>query len=202
MGRIPLDLGNLRRRAEEQVQQRQLEVCPSAADLQQLVHELEVHQVELELQNEELREARLELESSLARYTEIFDFAPIGYAAISFDGTLHEVNHAAARLLGSPRSQLLRRRFDSFVVPQDRALFFELLRRVVESESRESCELQLFKVGEQVVDVHLFASLLARSEPLILLAADDRVRSSVSVPAMADSGVVVAARPPGVAERR
>jgi len=202
MGRIPFDLGNLRRRAEEQVRERQVGARPSEPELQCLVHELEVHQVELELQNEELREARMELESSLARYTEIFDFAPIGYTTISFDGTLHEVNHAAARLLGSPRAQLLRRRFDSFVVPRDRALFFELLRRVVESESRESCELQLFNVRGDVVDVHLLASLLARSEPLILLAADDRAHSSVTGPTLTESGVVAAVRAQDVAGRR
>lgn len=69
---------------------------------------------------------------------------------------------------------MLRRRFDSFVVPRDRPQFFELLRRVAESEARESCELQLSRVAGQVVDVQLIGSLLARSEPVILLAVDDR----------------------------
>jgi len=201
MGRLPLDLANLRRRAEARVRERQLQPRPVEPDLQRLVQELEIHQVELELQNEELREARVELESSLARYTEIFDFAPIGYATISLDGTLHEVNHSAARLLGSARSQLLQRPFHSFVVPRDRGVFFELLRRVVESESRESCELQLFRVGEQVVDVQLLASLLARSEPLILLAVDDRARSSAAPSAILESAIV-ARRPPDAAGHR
>src|SRR6185436_9020712 len=105
--RITLDLGTLRNRAEERVRERKLEGRAPEPDLARLVHELEVHQVELEMQNEELRETRVELESALARYTEIFDFAPIGYVTISLDGTLHEVNHVAAKLLGSPRSHLL-----------------------------------------------------------------------------------------------
>jgi len=200
--RITLDLGTLRNRAEERVRERKLEGRAPEPDLARLVHELEVHQVELEMQNEELRETRVELESALARYTEIFDFAPIGYVTISLDGTLHEVNHVAAKLLGSPRSHLLRRRFDSFVIPRDRAHFSELLRRVVDSETRQSCELQLFRIGGQVVEVQLLASLLARSEPLIVLAMDDRVaRGSLSEPAAA-SGVLATARSPDVAGRR
>ncbi|HKO93939.1 MAG TPA: PAS domain-containing protein [Polyangiaceae bacterium] len=202
MGRIPLDPGKLRRRAEEHVRSRQLEADASPPALQRLVHELEVHQVELELQNEELRETRVELESALARYTEIFDYAPIGYTTISFDGTLHEVNHAAARLLGGTRAEILRRRFDSFVLPGDRPIFLELLRRVVESELRESCQLQLLRVSGQVVEVHVLASLLARSEPLILLATDDRALGSASAQTVAQSGIHGTARAPDAAGRR
>lgn len=201
--RITLDLGNLRARAETQVRERRLAGRPAVPDLEQLVHELEVQQVELELQNEELREARVDLESALARYTEIFDFAPIGYATISLDGTLHEVNHAAAKLFGSSRSHLLRRRFDSFVVPNDRARFSELLRQVVESEACESCELRLFRIGAEVVLVQLLARLLARSEPLILIALDDRnTTSSTSEAVLTESAVIAAARVPDVAGRR
>ena len=77
-GRITLDLGNLRRRAEERLRERQLSERAPEADAQRLLHELEVHKIELEMQNEELREARVELESALTRYTEMFEFAPIG----------------------------------------------------------------------------------------------------------------------------
>jgi len=98
MGSKPgaLDLGNLRHRAEQRLHDREQGSSKEAPDLQRLVHELQVHQIELEMQNEELREARSELETALARYTELFDFAPIGYATISLDGTLHEINHGAA----------------------------------------------------------------------------------------------------------
>src|SRR5262249_50093797 len=76
------------------------------ADLRRVLHELEVHEVELEMQNEELRGARTEAERGLARYTELFDFAPIGYATLSGSGTIQEVNHAGARLLGKERATL------------------------------------------------------------------------------------------------
>jgi PAS domain-containing protein len=73
---------------------------------QRLVHELQVHQVELELQNEELRATRAELEASVRRYTELFEFAPIGFATVDPQLRLHELNHVAARMLGKARSSL------------------------------------------------------------------------------------------------
>ena len=80
-----LDWGNLRRRAEQRLRERKEAANLALRDPERVVHELEVHHVELEIQNEELRESRLELESALARYTEIFDFAPIGYVTITVD---------------------------------------------------------------------------------------------------------------------
>jgi PAS domain S-box-containing protein len=175
--RNQLDLGNLRPRAEERLRDRKRAAPASSSlspvDQERLLHELEVHQIELEMQNEELREARIELERALARYTEIFDFAPVGYTTIALDTTLQESNHTAARLLGWKRAELVGRRFDSLVVPRDRARFSELLALVVQSESRESCELELFRVEGRVVAVRLLASLLAQAEPLILLAVEE-----------------------------
>jgi PAS domain S-box-containing protein len=195
--RAPLDLGNLRRRAEERWLERQQEARAAEPDLQRLVHELEVHQIELEMQNDELREARVELEAALARYTEIFEYAPIGYTTISLDGTVHEINHAAARLLGRTRSQLHGRPFDSFVVPRDRGKFSELLRLVVENDAREACELELFCLDSHVVRVQLLASVMARAEPVVLLAVEDiRTRSAEFDAPQAESGVVGPKRSP------
>lgn len=193
-GRITLDLGNLRRRAEERLSERKRSERATEADLQRLLHELEVHQIELEMQNEELREARVEMESALARYTEMFDFAPIGYVTISLDGLLHELNHAAARLFGGVRSQLLQRRFDSFVVSGDRSRFVELMQRVLDSEARETSELRLMRPGElEPIAVQLLATLLARAEPLILIAIQDVGVQSAEHPApAAESGIMAA----------
>jgi two-component system CheB/CheR fusion protein len=74
--------------------------------VRRLVHELKVHQLELELQNEELRNARLEVEAGLARYTELFDFSPVGYFVLGADGTIRRANFAAARLVGIDRGRL------------------------------------------------------------------------------------------------
>lgn len=93
------DPTDLRRRAEERWKERAAARPPhSRPDAQRLLHELEVHQIELEIQNEELLAARREVESGLERYTEIFDFAPIAYFVLSADGIIRELNLAGARL--------------------------------------------------------------------------------------------------------
>lgn len=192
-GKITLDLGSLRRRAEERLRELKSSQRATDVDAQRLLHELEVHQIELEMQNEELREARVELESALARYTEMFEFAPIGYVTISLEGALHESNHAAARLLGAARSQLLQRRFDSFVVPSHRPRFVELMQRVLDSEARETSELELMVPGGQTVLVQLLATLLARVEPVILIAIQDvGVQSADRAAPATESGVMAA----------
>jgi len=188
--RDQLDLGSLRPRAEERLRARK-QAAPASSSLspvdqQRLLHELEVHQIELEMQNEELREARIDLERALARYTEIFDFAPVGYTTITLDSTLQESNHTAARLLGWKRSELVGRRFDSLIAARDRARFSELLALVVQSESRESCELELLRLDGRMVAVRLLANLLAQAEPVILLAMEELDARSQS----AESGVV------------
>lgn len=79
----------------------------SETELQKLQHELEGHQLELEMQNQELQAARAELEGSVARYTELYDFAPVGYCNLSAEGEIHQINLAEAKLLGGERAQLV-----------------------------------------------------------------------------------------------
>jgi PAS domain-containing protein len=82
-----------------------------------LLHELQVYQVELELQDEELRRSRIELEATLIRQTQLYDFAPVGLFTVDRNTALRELNLAAASMLGSVRDQLLGRTLDSFLVP-------------------------------------------------------------------------------------
>src|SRR5262245_56485041 len=92
-------------------------------DSQRLVHELEVHKLELETQNEELRTTRIELEYGLARYTELFDFAPIGYAVLDPSGLVRAVNYTGASLLGRERGRLMGQPFARFVASRHLASF-------------------------------------------------------------------------------
>jgi PAS domain S-box-containing protein len=101
------------------------------SDAQRLVDELRVHQVELELQNEELRATRHALEESLRRYTELFEFAPIGYAVVGADASIRELNFAAARLLGLDRAAAVGRRLDAFVAGVHAAAFTRFLGAVL-----------------------------------------------------------------------
>ncbi len=108
---------------------------------QRLVHELQVHQVELEIQNEELKLTRDELETALSNYTDLYDFAPVGYFTLGRDTTIRAVNLTGADLLGTERSRLIKRRLDLFVSNETRPVFDELIAKVFESGNRETCEV-------------------------------------------------------------
>ncbi|MEO6079948.1 MAG: PAS domain-containing protein [Steroidobacteraceae bacterium] len=97
-----------------------------------LLHELQVHQVELDLQHEELRRSRAELEVSLARQNRLYDAAPVAYLTIDPDTTLREVNLTAERVLGQARDSLLGRALESFLLPQAHAVLQGLLAQLVQ----------------------------------------------------------------------
>jgi signal transduction histidine kinase/ActR/RegA family two-component response regulator len=139
-------------------------------EARRMVHELEVHQAELEIQNEELRSARADTEAALARYTELFDFAPIGYAILSSDGVIREVNHAGARVLREPRSRIVGATFAAFVSASGYAAFHMFLLRAVHADAPASCEVELAARG---VKVRLTATAVARAERTILLSFED-----------------------------
>ena len=112
-------------------------------DVERLVHELQVHQVELEQQNEELREAQAEIAAGLTRYTDLYDFAPIGYISLSTDGVIGEANLAAAALFGVPRSALRGRHFRSYVALRSTQELGRFLKRLMAGEQDVTCELDL-----------------------------------------------------------
>ena len=115
----------------------------SVEDTQRLMHELQVHQIELELQNEELQEARVELEAGLKRYSDLYDFAPMGYLTLDCDGAIRKVNLTGARLLGLERVHLVGARFGLFVATECRPIFNTLLQRVFESQVKDVCDVAL-----------------------------------------------------------
>jgi len=110
-----------------------------------LLHELQVHQVELELQDEELRRSRVELEASLVRQAQLYDFAPVAYLTVDRSTVVSELNSAAVRLLGMERESLCGRTLERFLTPQGARALDELLSRVVERSSPEIGQLQLVR---------------------------------------------------------
>lgn len=138
-------IAGLRRNAEEQLLTRPAHLSPPriAEETQRLVHELEVHQIELEMQNEELRHSRDEMETVMDRYRDLYDFAPISYFTLDSDGTISAVNLTGASLFGIERARMLGRRFERFVAIDARSLFSEFLGKVFARQGKESCEMTL-----------------------------------------------------------
>jgi len=143
----PVDADELRRRAEEQLTRRQAASGErrTERDAARLVHELEVHQIELEMQNEELQRTRAQAEALLAQYTDLYDFAPTGYLTLARDGTILAVNLTGATLVGIERSNLLKRRFGLLVSEADQPTFSAFLDKTFAGTDREFCELTLPK---------------------------------------------------------
>ncbi len=147
---ISADSAALRRRAEERLGERKAQdVRPATKqDTLRLLHELQVHQIEMEMQNEELIAARKELEAGLERYTDLYDFAPVGYFTLGRDGAILQVNLTGARLLGLERANLVKRRLGLFVSPADRKAFSTFLDKVFEGNGLEACEVSICRQGQ------------------------------------------------------
>jgi len=111
----------------------------------QWVHELRVHQIELELQNEELRRAQVELDAARARYFDLYDLAPVGYCTISEKGIVKEANLTAAALLGVVRGRLVGQPMSRFVQAEDQEIYFRHRRKLFETEKLQECRLRLLR---------------------------------------------------------
>jgi PAS domain S-box-containing protein len=141
----PIDAATLRRSAEARLARQKPESGGQRTDLEmaRLVHELEVHQIELEMQNAELQRSRVEVEAALERYTELYDFAPVGYFSVDQQGVIQEVNLTGAAMLGMARSMILRRRLRGFVSPTSRPTVDAFMESVFVSPGKQACEALL-----------------------------------------------------------
>jgi PAS domain S-box-containing protein len=134
----------LRNRAEKSLRKRAADLGkPPVKDVQKLVQELRVHQIELEMQNEELRKAQAELEESRDRYFDLYDFAPAGYFTLDGKGLIVEANLAGADLLGFERASLIRKGFSQFVAPGSQDAFYSHRKRALETGTKQVSELEL-----------------------------------------------------------
>lgn len=170
----------LRRDAEVQLTARTADRLspPSPDDTLRLVHELEVHQIELELQNTELRQARDDLETLVQKYTELYDFAPAGYITLDSRGDIRSVNLAGASLIGGVRSSLIGRHFRLFVAPADRLNFSSFLESVLNSRIKNSCEVTLLSSHTVPVIVQVEAMATASGQEFRLVLIDITGRRS------------------------
>lgn len=146
--RLPGDAAELRRRAEEAIEGTAVEIqkgleAQSPEAMLRTCHELRVHQIELEMQNEELRRAQIELERLRARYFDLYDLAPIGYCTISERGLILEANLVAAMLLGAGRSDLVNLPITRFIITADQDIYYLHRRHLFETGETQSCEVRM-----------------------------------------------------------
>ena len=136
----------LRRQAEKRLLESDVDRSDMPlTDIHELIHELEVHQIELEMQNEELRQAQLDLEAARDKYTDLYDFAPVGYFSISDKGLILDANLMGARMLGMERGKLVGRRFFQFIAKDEQDVFYLHRQKLFETKTKHVCELKLTK---------------------------------------------------------
>ncbi len=171
---------DLRARADEMVQDRTVRTPEELAalspeEIRQILHELRVHQIELELQNEELRAAQEQLDASRARYFDLYDLAPVGYCTVSASGLILEANLTAATMLGVARVELVRQPLSRFVLKEDQDSYYLHRERLFESGEPQDCELRMVKPDGAALWVHMAATAAQDDDgaPICLVVVSD-----------------------------
>jgi PAS domain S-box-containing protein len=152
----PKHIQALRRKAEKLLSEAPEKLAlMSGTDVQGLVHELSGYQIELEMQNEELRSSRDQLEESRSEYAELYDLAPVGYLTLSKTGLITRANLTACGLLGGERILLLKKPFTLFVHPESQDTFYFHIRKALETTTRQTCQLVLKRKAGSLFDAQL-----------------------------------------------
>ncbi|MBA3396348.1 MAG: PAS domain S-box protein [Deltaproteobacteria bacterium] len=145
---------------EERVESTVNETARLLEERGRLIHDLEVHQAELEAQNQQLRDTQHLLEESAARYSDLYDFAPVGYCSLDRAGTITEINLTGAVMVGKQRARVIGKPFSLYVSEPDRAAFrTHLARRLASPQGPAAVELTLVGAAEQPVVVQLVSSI-------------------------------------------
>jgi PAS domain S-box-containing protein len=172
------DKENLRNAAEAQLADSSQDRAPMHPDTN-LLHELQVHQIQLEMQNEALRHARNALEESRDRYVDLYEFAPVGYLTLSPEGLIAEINLTGADLLGKPRDKLLNRAFSALLIEGDQSRWVQSFMNMTAADAAAQQHRRLplaFSLPDRRL-LHVQADITvlkaADSQPLIRIALTD-----------------------------
>jgi signal transduction histidine kinase len=144
-----------------------------------LIHELEVHKIELEMQNIELERIRSAATDAVKKYIELYDFAPSGYFTLSREGKIIEINLLGSQMLGKERNNLTSSLFGFFVSADTKPIFNLFMDSVFNSKGKESCELVITNNGNLPLHVHLTGIVTENREECLIIALDisDRIRA-------------------------
>ncbi|WP_300459877.1 PAS domain-containing sensor histidine kinase [Desulfobacula sp.] len=172
------DISTLKQRAEEALEAPFGEddslVDFSQDDMKSHIHELQVHQIELKMQNDELRRTYEELEESRDRYSHLYDFAPNGYFTMIEKGIIDEANLTLASMLGVTRADLIGKPFHRFVLKEDQDILYKHQQRLMETGTPQSCKLRLIKKGCHELYIRLECILLKQENDF------QQIRASVN----------------------
>jgi len=168
------DVQLLRKNAEEKLKVREGRATPSAieTDVKRLVHELQVHQIELEMQNEELRQANERAEAALKKYTMMYDFAPMGYFTLDHNGIICELNFTGAELLGDRRFSLVNSNFKLYVSEDTLPVFNDFLSMVYLGRTKESCKVMIGSDSTNLIHVYMEAIVTGDNGKCLLSVVD------------------------------
>jgi len=152
--------GELRQRAEQlagknTTQTPESRSAGSPEETTRIIYELRVHQMELEIQNEELRRTQVKLEAARARYFDLYDLAPVGYCTVNEKGLILEANLTAATLLGLARSELVKQPFTRFILKEDQDVYYFHRKRLFETGEPQESELRIVKNDGTQFWIHL-----------------------------------------------
>jgi diguanylate cyclase (GGDEF)-like protein/PAS domain S-box-containing protein len=151
----------------------------SQLDVQHLFEELEIHQIELEMQNEHLNATRAQLETTLTQNSELYDFAPVGILSLDPDAVITKLNLAGARLLGGERARLLGTRFKLYVAEADRLVFDRVAGLTVATGDVQDGELELSARGSLPRQVEIRVAQLPQAQGLQVILVDITRRREV-----------------------
>jgi signal transduction histidine kinase/CheY-like chemotaxis protein len=155
----------------------------SEPDMLRLIHELEVHQIELEMQNEELVLAKENAELSEKKYTELYDFAPTGYLTLTSNGEIAGLNFMASRILGKERSLLIKRKFGLFVTENTRTEFNNFLKLVFASKVKQFCDVTISSEDNVPIHVNIDGIISQDNNQCFLTLTDitERVKTKIAL---------------------
>jgi PAS domain S-box-containing protein len=136
----------------------------SPEETRRMLHELQVHQIELEMQNEELRTAQKELNAARARYFDLYDLAPVGYCTLSEKGLILESNLTLAALLGVARSALVTTPIFRFILKADQDIYYRHRKQLFETGTPQTCELRMLRADDRTLWVRLDATAILNAD--------------------------------------
>ncbi|MFA6291080.1 MAG: PAS domain S-box protein [Victivallales bacterium] len=173
---IPGEVSELRKRAEMKARQSPENLnAMTPEETQCLIHELRVHQIELEMQNEELRRVQTELDTARERYFDLYELAPVGYCTISEQGLILEANLTAATLLGVPRGALVKQLLTRFILKEDQDIHYLHRKQLFEDGEPQTWDLRMLKNDGTIFWGHLVAAAAQATygSPVCLIAISD-----------------------------